>query len=120
MYAIDKGHVDSLKNNLGGLKLSTYYGRLHPYADLLAGRGETAYANGGYQVPSKLIFYTQSSSNVFSLGGGTDVFAADHFALKIDFQIQRYSSPVTPAGSLYSEIGTIGLVYALHLGQGPR
>jgi hypothetical protein len=116
MYAIDKGQIDSLKSNLGGLKLSTYYARLHPYADLLVGRGETAYANGGYRVPSKLIFYTQSSSNVFSLGGGTDVLAGDHFALKIDLQIQRYSSPVTPSGHLYSEIGTIGLVYTLHLG----
>lgn len=120
MYAIDKGGVDGLKSNLGGLKVSTFYGHLHPYADLLAGRGETTYASAGYQVPNKLTFYTQSSSNVFSLGGGTDVFATDHFALKIDIQVQRYSSPVTTSGSLYSEVGMIGLVYTLHLGRGPH
>ena len=120
MYAFDKGGVDSLKNNLGGLKLSTSYGRLRPYADFLAGRGETTYANGGYQVPDKLVFYTQSSSNVFSLGGGIEVFATEHLALKVDFQIQRYSSPVTVSGNLYSETGTIGLAYVFHLGHTPH
>jgi hypothetical protein len=117
MYAIAKGGSDSLKNNLGGLKLSTRYGHLHPYADILAGRGETTYANGGYQVPNKLIFYTMSSSNVISLGGGTDVFATDHLALKVDLQMQHYSSPVTISGHLYSETGTIGLVYVFHFGH---
>ena len=115
MYALDKGSVDSLKNNLGGIKLSTRYGHMVPYADLLAGRGETTYANGGYQVPQKLIFYTLSSSNVYSLGGGTDLQLAGHLMLKVDVQIQRYSSPVTVSGHLYSEVGTIGLVYMFHL-----
>jgi hypothetical protein len=112
MYAVDNGHVDSLKNSLGGLKLSSGHGRLYVYADLLAGRGETTYASGGYQVPGKIIFYTKSSANVFSFGGGTDVFLTDHFALKVDLQAQHYSSPVTSSGALYSKTGTIGLVYA--------
>jgi len=117
MYAIDKGEVDSLKNNLGGIKLSRLFGHVEPYANLLAGRGETAYANDGYQVPNKLVFYTLSSSNVFSAGGGADVFANKHLALKVDVQIQRYSSPVTVSGHLYSETGTIGLVYVLRVGR---
>ncbi len=116
MYALDKGRVDSLRSSLGGLKLFTSYGRLQPYLDLLGGRGETTYANGGYEVPDKIIFYTQSSSNVFSLGGGMDILAVHHLALKIDYQAQRYSSPVTVSGHLYSQTGTIGLVYAFHLG----
>jgi hypothetical protein len=116
-YALAKGDVDSLKNNLGGLRISRFYGRFRPYADLLAGRGETTYANGGYQVPGKLVFYTRSSSNVFSLGGGTDVLAAGHIALKLDFQIQRYSSPVTTSGHIYSETGALGLVYVFHIGH---
>ena len=120
MYAFDKGNVDSLKNNLGGLKLSRSYSRIRPYVDILAGRGETTYANGGYQVPNKLIFYTQSSSNVYSLGGGADVFAAGPLALKVDLQIQRYSSPVTVSGHLYSETGTVGLVYVFHIGRAVR
>jgi hypothetical protein len=67
--------------------------------------------------PNKLVFYTRSSSNVFSLGGGTDVFATEHLALKLDLQIQRYSSPATVSGHLYSEAGTIGLVYVFHPGH---
>jgi hypothetical protein len=115
MYAVDKGGVDSLKNNIGGLKMAGSYGPVKPYFDLLAGRGETAYANGGYQVPGKPIFYTLSSSNVFSAGGGGDVFFSKHLALKVDVQIQRYSSPVAVSGHVYSEVGTVGLVYVFHV-----
>jgi hypothetical protein len=117
MYALGKGSVDSLKSNLGGMKLSARFGRVTPYADLLAGRGETTYAAGGYQVPNKPIFYTLSSSTVFSLGGGTDIAATEHFALKVDLQVQRYSSPVTTSGHLYSETGTIGFTYFFDLGH---
>lgn len=120
MYAIDRGQVDSLKSNLGGLNLFTRFGRFRPYADLLAGRGETTYGVGGYQVPNKLIFYTRSSSNVLSLGGGTDVFTNDHLALKVDVQLQRYSSPVTASGHLCSETGTIGFAYVFHVGRTVR
>ncbi|HEX5282489.1 MAG TPA: hypothetical protein VFW30_00075 [Bryocella sp.] len=118
-YAIAKGNVDSLKTNLAGLKVSRPFRRFRPYADLLAGRGETTYANGGYQVPGKLVFYTQSSSNVFSLGGGTEVFATGHIALKLDLQMQRYSSPVTVSGHVYSETGSVGLAYVFHIGHRP-
>jgi hypothetical protein len=119
MYAIDKGGVDSLKNDVGGIKLSTSYGRLRPYVDLLAGRGETTYANGGYQVPNKLVFYTQSSSDVYSPGGGVEFFATRKLGVKVDFQIQRYSSPVAVSGHVYSETGTVGFVYVFHLGRAP-
>lgn len=120
MIAVDKGRTASLKNNLGGLKLGTSFRRLQPYVDLLAGRGETTYANGGVQVPNTLIFYTHSSSNVYSLGGGADLLAAHQFALKLDFQMQRYSSPVTMTRHAYSEVGTLGIVYILHRGLKAR
>lgn len=114
MYALDKGGIDSMKNNLGGIKILKSYGHLRPYGDALAGRGETTYANGGYQVPNKPVFYTQSSSNVFSFGGGVDLFSSESVALKLDFQAQRYSSPVTTSGHLFSEVGTVGVVYVFH------
>lgn len=119
-YAIDQGHVDSLKSNLLGLKVSTELKRFNPYADLLVGRGETTYANGGFQVPNKPVFYTESASNVFSFGGGLDVFVSGHLAVKFDVQAQRYSSPVTASGSVISENGTIGVVYAFRLGHRRR
>jgi hypothetical protein len=117
MFAVGKGGTDSVKNNLGGVKVFARYGRFSPYADLLAGRGETTYANGGDQVPNTLIFYTQSASNVYSVGGGTDVFVGDHLAVKLDLQMQRYSSPVTISGHVYSETGTLGVVYVFHFGR---
>lgn len=119
-HALARGSVDSIDNNLAGLQVSRIYGRLRPYADLLAGRGETTYANAGYQVPGKPIFYTRSSSNVFSLGGGVDLLSTGHLALKLDLQAQRYSSPVTTSGHLYSETATAGIVYLFHIGNRPR
>jgi hypothetical protein len=114
MYPIHKGRVDGLTDNLVGIRLSTRYGHLRPYVDVLAGREETTYVNGGYHVPGKLTFYTQSSSNVLSLGGGTDVLTTGPLALKIDLQLQRYAVPVTVSGHLNSLVGTIGIVYVFH------
>jgi hypothetical protein len=116
-YAVDKGGIDSIKNNLVGMRVSKSLGRFHPYGDILFGRGETTYANGGYQVPNTPIFYTQSASNVYSGGGGTELFATRQLALKVDVQIQHYSSPVTTSGSLFSESATVGLAYVFHLGR---
>jgi len=54
---------------------------------------------------------------VYSGGGGAEIFATNQFALKVDLQIQRYSSPVTASGSLFSETATIGLTYVFHIGR---
>jgi hypothetical protein len=119
-YAVDKGGIDSIKTNMGGVKVSKRVGHFAPYVTLLAGRGETTFANGGFQVPNTLVFYLLSSSNVFSLGGGVDVVTLGHLALKVDAQGQRFSSPVTASGHLYSEVGTVGLVYTFRIGRGAR
>ncbi len=118
--ALDKGQVDSLKNNLFGIKGFTNLGRLEPYVDLLAGRIETTYAGSGYRLPDTNIFYTQSSSNLFAVGGGADFLATNHFAVRVDLQLQHASSPVTSSHSVHSATGMIGLVYTLTLGRGPR
>jgi hypothetical protein len=109
-YAIDKGSIDSQNNVLGGLKIAAHLGHLYPYGNLLFGRGEISYGNG-YQVPREPIFYTQSSSNVISPGGGLDLRLTDQLALKFDLQVQRYSAPVIETGHLYAKSATLGVVY---------
>jgi hypothetical protein len=91
-----------------------------PYADVLAGRVETTYPNGGYRVPGSIIFYTQSASNVFSLGGGTDVVVTQHVSIRFDVQVGRSSSPVTSSGHVDCATAMMGVVYALKLGRGVR
>jgi hypothetical protein len=109
-YPIDKGSIDSHKNVLGGIKIAAHLGRLYPYGNLLFGRGEISYGRG-YQIPDKPIFYTQSSSNVISPGGGLDLNLSDQFSLKLDLQIHRYDTPVTETGHLYAKSATLGVVY---------
>lgn len=104
------GHVDSQKNVLAGLRVSRPFGRLHPYVNILFGRGEIAYGNG-YQVPGTPVFYTHSSSNVLSPGIGLDIDLSERFAFKVDAQFQRYPTPVTTSGHINAKAGTVGLVY---------
>jgi hypothetical protein len=105
------GSVNTEKNILAGLKVSRHFGRLHPYVNLLAGRGSIAYLGDGAQVPNQPIFYTLSHSNVYSPGIGFDFQIANQWSIKLDGQYQRYNTPVTTSGHLYAESGTAALVY---------
>ncbi len=109
-YGVDDDGIDRQKNALGGLKIAAHLGRLQPYGDFLIGRGEINYGSG-YQVPGKPIFYTQSSSIVLSPGVGLDLNLSKQWALKMDLQVQRYSTPVAETGHIYATSGTLGIVY---------
>jgi hypothetical protein len=113
-YPIDRGHIDSQKNALGGLKVVKTYGRFNPYVDILLGRGEIYYNNGYPGAKNPSFSYLKSPAHVLSPGGGLDIELTDHFAIKIDAQFQRYSTPVTNSGYIYSKPITLGLVYRLH------
>jgi hypothetical protein len=118
--AIDKGHVDSQKNILGGLKLAypiPRLPRLRPYGTALFGRGSIDYGPTGYQVPQTNIFYEISHTNVLSLGGGIDYKLSGHLFLKLDAQSQRYSTPVTLSHHLYAITANVGLLYRFHFGH---
>jgi hypothetical protein len=110
-YPFDDGHIDSQKNILFGPKVERVYGNFHPYVDFFYGRGKIDYLNGGYPNPSGTLLYLDSVSNVFAAGGGLDFTLTQHFAIKFDAQFQRYGTPVTTSGSLYSTPLTIGVVY---------
>lgn len=65
------------------------------------------------QSPPGIISYTYlvSTTYVYSPGAGFDLNLSDHLAIKVDGQIQKWSSVPTASGKLYSTLGTIGLVY---------
>jgi hypothetical protein len=114
---VDDGGVDDEKNILGGLKVAAHLGRLHPYANLLVGRGSIAYLGYGLQVPGKPIYYTLSHSTVYSPGFGLDYQITPFWSLKLDGQFQRYSTPVTTSGSAYAESGTVALEYRFNFNR---
>ncbi len=117
LYPIAKGNVDTQENLVGGLRLARHKNNLAGYGDVLFGRGVVKYLNGGQPNPSDTVLYIQNTTNVLSFGGGVDWNWTPHFGLKGDFQLQRYDSPVSTTGELYSKVFTIGLTYRLGSGS---
>lgn len=111
-FAVDKGHVDSQKNGLGGIKLGGNYRLFHPYGDFLFGRAEIQYAGKGAQVPGTFTFYNSSTTYAFAGGGGVDYDITRHFALKADSQLERLATPIT-SGHIYPYTVTVGVVYTI-------
>lgn len=118
-YPIADGNAVAIKNALGGLRLEKRWGPVHPYGDFLFGRAELDYQNGGLLSKDGTTYYIQSLTNVWSPGGGAELDLTRHFAVRLDVQLQHYSSPITQSGSEWSTAGTIGVTYRLtHRGNG--
>lgn len=115
-----RGNTDSLEEALGGVRVSRFYGQLHPYVDFLYGRTEIHYEDGGYINPAGTFLYTSSPSNVLSAGGGVDIEWSRSLALKADLQWQHYDSPVVVSGHLNAVPLSIGVVYTFHFHSRPN
>ncbi len=111
MYPVAKGNLVSQENLVGGLKLSRSKDRFHGYGDFLYGRGRLDYAQGGYPDATNTYLVLSNTSSVYSLGGGVDVDLGTHFGVKGDAQLQRYQSPITATGALYSKVFTVAFIY---------
>ncbi len=116
-YPADNGAVVGEESFEGGLRVQKRYRRVRPYVDILFGRGQLNYQNGGYVVPAQDFQYIQTTTNVISPGFGFETDITDHFALLLDGQFQHWNIPFTPNGSgiagstIYSKTGTVGVVY---------
>jgi len=121
-YPIRSGGVTGEKNVLGGLVLAKHYGPFHPYANIFIGRGALSFVTP-YPNPAGSIDYVQTASTVLSPGVGANLFVWGNFAAKADFQLERYKTPVTTSGSIYSKALTLGVLYRIgggglsHLGR---
>lgn len=109
-YPVHEGNVDGQKSVLGGLTIAAHLGRFRPYGDFLFGRGEIAYAPS-VQKSHTNVFYTQSTSNILSPGGGLDLSLNSQWDMKLDIQVQHWASPVTSTGHQYATAGTVGIIY---------
>ena len=114
-----RGSADSLEDILAGGRVSRFYGQLHPYADVLFGRTEIHYENGGFLNPAGNFLYLSSPSNLLSVGGGVDIEWSRSLALKADLQWQRCASPVSVSGHLDAVPLSVGVVYTFHFASHP-
>jgi hypothetical protein len=117
MYPVDEGQIVALRNLVGGLRMGRRSGPFHGYGDVLFGRGQLNYLNGGIPNPGGTLLYDQTTSNVLSFGGGVDWDWTEHLGLKGDFQFQKYETPVTTSGNLFSKVFTAGVVYRFGSGS---
>jgi opacity protein-like surface antigen len=108
-YPINKGHISSQKNFLLGPKVEYPIGRLHPYVDLLLGRGEIDYHDPG------LVFgntrYITTNTFIYSPGIGLDYNVTHNVAVKIDAQFQHWDTPAVASGAIHPTALTLGVVY---------
>jgi hypothetical protein len=121
-YPTDRGLVDNQRSALAGLRVDFLLGhRWHPYGDVLFGRGEMKYTPYGYPYTypdGTQHLYVQTTTNVYSAGGGFDYDLGDRWGIKVDAQLQRWGEtneqpPLVPTPSelIYSKVGTVGIVY---------
>ncbi len=118
-YPVHDGTIDAQKNILGGLKVAKHFGPFHPYGDILFGRGEIDYQNGGYPDPSGLFRYLKTASGVLAPGAGVDLDVSPRFSLKADASFPRYATPVTTSGNVTGTSITGGLIYHFNFASFP-
>ena len=114
----DKGNVNSQKSVLIGPRVSRGFGRFHPYIDGFFGRGEFTYDPGVIvDYPTYAFEYNRTTSNIYAGGAGVDVRMTRHFDLKLDAVYQRWKTPVTTSGVVYSKPLSAGIVYHLDFNE---
>jgi hypothetical protein len=103
------GTIAGERSLMGGAKFERRFGPVRPYADILFGRGAIDYQRGGLLEPPYL--YVRTTSNVYSPGGGVDLDLIHHWAAKVDFQYQVWSTYPPLPGTLTPIVLTGGVVY---------
>ena len=89
-FPLDKGEIDSQRSVLGGARVDFLLGRpFHPYADVLAGRGQMNYHNGYFY---RNFEYILTTTWVYSFGAGVDLPLSPHFLVKLDGQMQHWGN----------------------------
>jgi hypothetical protein len=117
-YPIDGGNIDAQRSALGGIRVERLVlPSLRVYGDFLLGRGQIDYQNGGYPAPEGNFLILQSTGNVFSPGVGAEYRLTRGLSGLIDVQFQRWDSPATPSGTLWSTPIMLGARYRFNFNR---
>jgi hypothetical protein len=117
-FPVNSTSTDRLKSYVFGPKFEYPLGHLHPYFDLLVGRGKIDYRNGGYIVGHRV--YLSSVSIIYSPGVGVDVDLTHTIGLMADLQYQHWDAPVINTGTINPTALTLGAVYTFDFNQRRR
>jgi len=109
----DRGQVAGEKSAAFGIQVAAPRGRVRPFVNVLVGRMQVNYLNGGFVAPGTNRAYTFSASYLSSSGAGILFQTDNRFSFRADLQYQISSSPVTASGRLGSIPITLGLAYTL-------
>jgi hypothetical protein len=110
LYPVAKGQTVNTENAAVGVRLARHKNNLHGYGDVLFGRGKLNFP-GGYPNPTDTFNVLSNTSDVLSFGGGAEYFFSTHWGVQGDFQLQRYQTPVTVSGNLFSKVFSGSVVY---------
>ena len=110
VYPVAKGNTVNTENAVVGVRVARHKNNLHGYGDVLFGRGKLTFP-GGYPNPSDTFIVLSNTSDVLSFGGGAEYFLSTHWGVQGDFQLQRYQTPVTVSGNLFSKVFSVSVVY---------
>ena len=118
LYPIDSGSIVGQRSILFGPRVALFPNRrFHPYGDFLFGRGQMNYVDhgdGGYDFNG--FTYVESPANLYSPGFGLDYDLTPHLSLRFDGQAQHWGYAPTPSRSIWSKVGTVGIVYRFNFG----
>lgn len=119
LFPIDQGKIVGERALLGGARVSYESNKpLRPYVDVLFGRGQMDYQQGGMAVGNLL--YKQTAGNVFGAGGGVEWDFMRAISLKADVQLQQWATPVNARGFARGGSASIGAAYRFGAGAGPH
>lgn len=109
MIPFDAGHIAGLESIVGGLKLERQLGAVHPYGDLLFGRGAINWQHGGF--PSGNVLLLRTVTTVYSPGVGVDVDVTRKWTAKFDFQYQFWTEFPPAPGTPNPKVLTAAVMY---------
>jgi hypothetical protein len=98
----------------GGLRLEHQISYFHPYADFMISTGTITFAQKDYLGSNGT---GSNGSVVYSYGGGVDYDFSDQWAVRVDFQGERWDLNETPDITLAPRALSIGVLYRIRLGR---
>lgn len=116
---IDAGKIVAEKSAMGGVRLERrlLVPGLRVYGDILFGRGEMDYQNGGYPAPGGNFLYLASNGPVVSPGAGAEYRLTESISALADVQFQHWDTPAKPSGSVWSTPITLGVRYRFNFNR---
>jgi hypothetical protein len=106
-----RGSDVALKTILGGIRLEPKLERIHPYGNVLVGRGSIVFVHPGRHPDGSL--YSNDDSIIFNYGGGLQYDLRENWAVQAEFQRQEWNLGGNPQVRFHPNGFNFGVVYRI-------